>query len=65
MNDADQQRLSALRAKLRRITGHESLSEKQEKSAVALVREIAQLDGTDVDELSKLFSEGTTDVESQ
>jgi hypothetical protein len=55
MNDADQQRLSALRARLRRISGHENLSEKQEKSATALVREIVKLDGTDPDELFKLF----------
>ena len=55
MNDAQQQRLNALRAKLRRIEGHDTLSEKQEKSATALVREIVKLDGTDLDELSKLF----------
>jgi hypothetical protein len=63
MNDAQQQRLSALRAKLRRIEGHKELSEKQRQTAAAIVREIVQLDGTDVDELSKLFSEGTTHVD--
>jgi hypothetical protein len=63
MNDVEQQRLSALRAKLRRIDGHKEWSAKQEQSAKAIVREIVQLDGTAIDELSKLFSEGTTDVE--
>jgi hypothetical protein len=52
---ADQQRLSALRAKLRRINGHKELSPKQAESAAAIVREIVTLDGTDLDELSKLF----------
>ena len=55
MSDIDQQRLSALRAKLRRIDGHKEWSAKQEHSAMAIVREIAQLEGTDIDELSKLF----------
>jgi hypothetical protein len=63
MNDADQQRLSALRAKLRRIDGHKELSPKQFDTALAITREIVKLDGTDIDELSKLFSEGTTHVE--
>ena len=55
MNDATQQRLSALRAKLRRIEGHKELSPKQAETATAIVREIVKLDGTDLDELSKLF----------
>ena len=55
MNDAHQQRLSALRAKLRRIDGHKELSPKQSETAAAIVREIVQLDGTDLDELFKLF----------
>jgi hypothetical protein len=63
MNDAQQQRLSSLRAKLRRIEGHKELSPKQEESALALMREIVKLDGTDIDELFQLFSKGTTDVE--
>lgn len=63
MSDAQQERLSALRAKLRRIIGHDTLSEKQEKSANALVREIAMLDGTDIDELFELFQKDTPCVE--
>jgi hypothetical protein len=55
MNDADQQRLSGFRAKLRRIEGHKELSPKQVETAKALVQEIVKLDGTDLDELSKLF----------
>jgi len=55
MSDSDQQRLSALRAKLRRIDGHKELSAKQEQSATATIREIVKLDGTDIDELFKLF----------
>lgn len=55
MNDVEQQRLSALRAKLRRIDGHKELSPKQSATAAAIVREIVKLDGTDIDELSKLF----------
>jgi hypothetical protein len=55
MNDAQQERLSALRAKLRRIDGHKEWSPKQEQSAMAIVREIVKLDGTDIDELFELF----------
>lgn len=56
MNDAHQQRLSALRAKLRRIDGHKELSPKQQESALAVMREIVQLDGTDIDELFNSLS---------
>jgi hypothetical protein len=60
VNDPEQQlrdnlALSVLRAKLRRIEGHEELSPKQEETAKSLVQEIVKLDGTDLDELFKLF----------
>ena len=60
MNDVDQQRLSALRAKLRRIEGHKELSPRQEATANALAREIAKLDGTDIDKLIQTLREGKT-----
>lgn len=55
MSDVNEQRLSALRAKLRRIEGHKELSPKQAESATAIMREIVKLDGTDVEALVKLF----------
>ena len=45
MTDAEQRRLIVLRAKLRRICGHKEWSAKQEQSARAIVREIAEIEG--------------------
>lgn len=55
MNDADQQYLTELRAKLRRIEGNKELSPKQAKAAHALAREIVKLNGTDVEAVFKIF----------
>jgi hypothetical protein len=43
MNDA--QRLDELRAKLRRIEGHKSLSPRQEQAAIEIIREIVAIEG--------------------
>jgi hypothetical protein len=45
VNDAE--RLDELRTKLRRIEGHKELSARQEQAALALVREIVAIEGTD------------------
>ena len=45
MNDADQQRLNVIRAKIRRITGNKELSGKQIESLKTLVQESETLTG--------------------
>jgi hypothetical protein len=54
MNDAEQQRLDQIRAKLRRIAGHKELSRKQLESVRALVQESESITGgSSIEELFK------------
>jgi hypothetical protein len=55
MNDADQQRLNEIRAKIRRIDGHKELSAKQFQTFCALFRELLALTGEDGSSIDEIF----------